>query len=257
MAPAYSCLRCGYATDSVGNYNKHINKYSKCKPKEVEECLLCAKQCKVGRSTLRKHVCLADKSLEHFEMQYVLFDAVCLELKSMPDNDFQQLGLASHRPEDVALAAFELLYLNPKHPQYQNTAPCQYNISKLSIVLPIKREQKGDNKEGIWTDLWCAFSKAEVLDGVEVDGWSVDGVLKNTADFLERLIKIMSHRLTQQCKEDLPSYKEHIAMPVAWACCPRYEQLWREQRPNMVVARVALCNKICSLVNGHVRQAHH
>ncbi len=93
-------------------------------------------------------------------------------------NDFQQLGLASHRPEDVALAAFELLYLNPKHPQYQNTAPCQYNISKLSIVLPIKREQKGDNKEGIWTDLWCAFPKAEVLDGVEVDGWSVDGVLK-------------------------------------------------------------------------------
>ncbi len=123
-----------YATDSVGNYNKHINKYSKCKPKEVEECLLCAKRCKVGRSTLRKHVCLADKSLQHFEMQYVLFDAVCLELKSMPDNDFQQLGLASQRPEDVALAAFELLYLNPKHPQYQNTAPCQYNISKLSIV---------------------------------------------------------------------------------------------------------------------------
>ncbi len=157
----------------------------------------------------------------------------------------------------MALAAFELLYLDPKHPQYQNTAPCQYNISKLSFVLPIKREQKGDNKEGIWTDLWCAFSKAEVLDGVEVDGWSVDGVLKNTADFLERLIKIMSHRLTQQCKEDLPSYIEHIVMPVAWACCPRYEQLWREQCPNMVVARVALCNKICSLVNGHVRQAHH
>jgi len=35
--------------------------------------------------------------LEHFEMQHNLFDAVCLELKSMPDNDFQQLGLASHR----------------------------------------------------------------------------------------------------------------------------------------------------------------
>jgi len=105
--------------------------------------------------------------------------------------------------------------------------------------------------------LWCEFPKAEVLDGVEVDGWSVDGVLKKIADFLERLIKIMSHILTQQCKEDLPSYIEHIVMPVAWACCPRYEQLWREQRPNMVVARVALCNKICSLVNGHVRQAHH
>ncbi len=63
-------------------------------------------------------------SLEGFEMQHSLLDAVCLELKSMPDNDFQQLGLASHQPEDVALAAFELLYLNPKHPQYQDIAPC-------------------------------------------------------------------------------------------------------------------------------------
>ena len=51
-------------------------------------------------------------------MQHNLFDAVCLELKSMPDNDFQQLGLGSHQPEDMALAAFVLLYLNPKHPQY-------------------------------------------------------------------------------------------------------------------------------------------
>ena len=33
-------------------------------------------------------------------------------------NDFEQLGLASDRPEDVALAAFQLLYLNPKHPHY-------------------------------------------------------------------------------------------------------------------------------------------
>ena len=149
MAPAYSCPDCGYSTDYVGNYNKHINKFSKCKPKEIEECLLCGKECKVGGSTLRKHTCLADMSLEGFEMQHTLFDAVCLELKSMPYNDFQQLGLASDRPEDVALAAFELLYLNRKHLQYQNIAPCQYNGSKLSIVLPIKREQKGDNKEGI------------------------------------------------------------------------------------------------------------
>ncbi len=118
MAPAYSCPKCGYSTDYVWKYNKHINKYSKCKPKEIEECLLCGKGCKVGGSTLRKHVCLADKSLEHFEMQHNLFDAVCLELKSMPDNDFQQLGLGSHQPEDMALAAFVLLYLNPKHPQY-------------------------------------------------------------------------------------------------------------------------------------------
>jgi hypothetical protein len=254
---AYSCPKCGYSTDYIGNYNKHINKYSRCKPKETEECLLCGKQCKVGGSNLRKHVCLADMLLEAFEMQYLLFDDVCEELKSMPYNDFQQLGLASHRPEDVALAAFELLYLNPKHLQYQNIAPCQYNSSKLSFVYPIKREQKGNNKEGIWTNVWFAFLKAEVLDGVEVDGWRVDGVLKNIADFLERLIKIMSHRLTQRCKEDLPSYIDHIVMPVASACCPSYEQLWREQRPNMVVAREALCNKICNLINRHVRQAQH
>ena len=145
MAPAYSCLRCGYATDSVGNYNKHINKYSKCKPKEIEERLLCAKQCKVGGSTLRKHVCLADKSLEHFEMQYVLFDAVCLELKSMPDNDFQQLGLASHQPEDVALAAFELLY--PKAPAVSKycTMPIhqQQALNCLTNQARAKRRQQG------------------------------------------------------------------------------------------------------------------
>jgi len=257
MAPAYSCPKCGYSTDYVGNYNKHINKYSKCKLKEIEECLLCGKECKVGGSTLRKHTCLADMSLEGFEMQHSLFDAVCLELKSMPDNDFQQLGLASHQPEDVGLAAFELLYLNPKHPQYQNIAPCQYNSSKLSVVLPIKREQKGDNKKGIWTNLWCAFPKAEVFDGVEVGGWPAAGVLKYTADFLERLTKIMSHRLTQQCKQGLPSYIVHIVMPVASACCPSYEQLWREQRPSMMVARVGLCDKICHSLNGHGRQAHH
>ncbi len=104
MAPAYSCPKCGYTTDHVGNY-KHINKYSKCEPKEVEECSLNGKQCKVRGSTLRKHVCLADILLEAFEDQYTLFDTVCLELKSMPHNDFQQLGLASHQSEDVALAA--------------------------------------------------------------------------------------------------------------------------------------------------------
>jgi len=142
----------------------------------------------------------------------------------------------------VALAAFELLYLNPKHPQYQNIAPCQYNSSKLSIVLPIKREQKGDNKEGIWTKLWWAFPRAEVLDGVDFDEWPTAGVLENISDFLEEIIKAVSHRLSERCKEDLPSYMEH---------------LWMEQRPNEVVARAALCNKICHLVNGHVRQAHH
>ncbi len=257
MAPAYSCLRCGYATDHVGNYNKHINKYSKCEPKEVEECLLCGKQCKVGGSSLRKHTCLADMSLESFELQHTLFDAVCLELSSIPDSNFQQLGLASHQPEDVALAAFELLYLNPKHPQYQNIAPCQYNSGKLSIVLPIKRDQKGGDTYGQYTKVWCAFSLTEVLYGVEVDGLSVDGVLENTADFLEELIKVVSHRLSERCMQGLPSYIEHIVMPVAAACRPHYERLWRVQRPKMVVARVTLCDKICSLLDGHPRQAHH
>ncbi len=93
--------------------------------------LLCAKQCKLGASTLRKHTCLADMTLESFDMQHVVLDVVCEELSSMPDSDFQQLGLASHQPEDVALAAFGLLFLNPKHPQHQNIAPCQYNSSQI------------------------------------------------------------------------------------------------------------------------------
>ena len=96
-----------------------------------------------------------------------------------------------------------------------------------------------------------------MLDGVDLDEWPTAGVLKNISDFLEELIKVVSHRLTQRCKEDLPSYIAHIVMPSASACCPRYEQLWREQRPSRMAARVTLCDKICHLVNRHVRQAHH
>ena len=256
MAPAYSCLRCGYATDHLGNYNKHINKYSKCSSKKNEQCLLCAEQCKVGGSTLRKHACLADMLLESFDEQHVLLDAVCEELSPMPDNEFEQLGLASDQPEDVALAAFQLLYLNPKHPQYQNIAPCQYNSGKLSIVLPIKRDQKAGNTYRQYTKVWLAIPKADVLDG-DVDGFSVIGVLENVSDILELLIKDVSHRLSKRCKQGLPSYIEHIVKPVATACCPGYERLWRVQRPNMVEARVALCDKICSLLEGHPKQAHH
>ena len=175
----------------------------------------------------------------------------------MPYNDFQQLGLESHQPEDVALATFGLLYLNPKHLQYQNIARCQYNSGKLSIVLPTKQDQKGGETYGQYTKVWCAFSLAEVLDGVEVDGLSVDGVLENVCDFLEELIKDVSHRLSERCMQGLPSYIEHIVKPVAAACRPHYEHVWRVQRPNMVVARVTLCDKICSLLDGHPRQAHH
>ena len=175
----------------------------------------------------------------------------------MTDNKFEQLGLASHQPEDVALASLGLLFLNPKHPQYQNIAPCQYNSGKLSIVLPTKREQKGDNKEGIWTKLWSAFPKAEVLDGVEVDAWSTAVLLKNVSDFLEELIKVVSHRLSERCMQGLPGYIEHIVKPVATARRPGYEHLWRVQRSNVVEARVTLCDKICSLLDGHPGQAHH
>ena len=150
-----------------------------------------------------------------------------------------------------------MLYLSPKHPQYRSIAPCWYNGSKLSIVLPIKRDQKGGDTYGQYTKVWCAFSLTEVLDGVEVDGLSVDGVLENTADFLEELIKVVSHRLSERCMQGLPSYIEHIVMPVAAACRPHYERLWRVQRPKVVLARVTLCDKICSLLDGHPRQAHH
>ena len=53
----------------------------------------------------------------------------------MPYDDLQQLRVASHQPEDVALAAFKLLYLSPKHPQHQSLAPCQYISSKVSTVM--------------------------------------------------------------------------------------------------------------------------
>ena len=253
MAPAYSCLRCGYATDHLGDYNKHINKYSKCNSKKVEQCLLCAKQCKVGGSTLRKHACLADMLLESFEQQHVLLNAVCEELSPVPDNDFEQMGLASDQPEDLALAAFQLLFLNPKHPDYQNIAPCQHNNGKLSLVLPIKR---GGDTHGQYTKVWLAPPKADVLDG-DIDRYSVFDVLKIVSDFLELLIKDECHRLSERCKQVLPSYIEHIVKPVAMACCPGYERLWRVQRPNVVEARVTLCDEICSLLSGHSRQAHH
>ena len=157
-----------------------------------EDCLLCAKQCKVGGSTLRKHACLADMSLESFQEQQVLLDAVCefKELGSMPDSDFQQLGLASLQSADVALAAFGLLFFNTKHPQYQNIAPCQYNSGKLSIVLPTKQEPQNDNKKGVWTNLWSAYPKAEVLDGVHFDDWSTAGVLEMSVIFLGNLSKL-------------------------------------------------------------------
>ena len=190
--------------------------------------------------------------LESFDMQHNVLDVLCEELSLMPDSDFQQLGLASHQPEDMALAEFGLLFLNPKHPQYQNIAPCQYNSGKLSIMLPIKRDQKAGNTYGQYTKVWLAIPKADVLDG-----FLVFGMLKVVGGFLENLIKVKSHRLSEHCMQRLPSYIEHIMKPVATACRPGYERLWRVQRPNMVEARVALCDKICSLLDGHPKQAHH
>ena len=99
-----------------------------------------------------------------------MLDVLYEELSLMPDRDFQQLGLASHQPEDVALAAFGLLFLNPEHPQYQNNAPCQYNSGKLSIMLPIKRDQKTGNTYGQYTKVWLAVLKADVLHGGSKSG---------------------------------------------------------------------------------------
>ena len=89
----------------------------------------------------------------------------------------------------MALAAFGLLFLNPKHPQYQNIAPCQYNSGKLSIDLPIKRDQKAGNTYGQFTKVWLAIPKADVLDG-DVDGFSVLGVLKIVSGSWRNLSKL-------------------------------------------------------------------
>ena len=95
------------------------------------------------------------------------------------------------------------------------------------------------NTYGQYTKVWLAIPKADVLDG-DVDGFLVFGVLKIVGDFLEKLIKVKSHRLSEHCMQGLPSYIEHIVKPVATACCPGYERLWRVQRPNMVEARVGI-----------------
>jgi len=92
--------------------------------------------------------------------------------------------------------------------------------------------------------VWWAFPKAEVFDGVSLDndGGPTDGVLKNIVEFLEMLFKAVSHRLSKQCKTNLPSYidLEHmvIMMPVALAPLPKYAQLWRKQRPSKMAEDV-------------------
>jgi len=134
MAPAYSCPKCGHSTDSVGNYNKHINNAS-ANPRRLRDACCVGNNAKLADQTWGKHVCLADVLLEAFEMQHTLFDAVCLELKSMPYNDFQQLGLASQLPKDVALAAFRLLCLNPKHSQHQILMGFQQMVYSRILLL--------------------------------------------------------------------------------------------------------------------------
>jgi len=85
----------------------------------------------------------------------------------------------------------------------------------------------------------------KALAASDIDGVPTDGVLENIAAFLDMLIKVLSHRLTKRCLAGLPSYIEHIVMPVALSVCPVYEQLWREQRLDKVAERVALCDQIC------------
>ena len=120
-------------------------------------------------------------------------------------------------------------------------------------MLPIKQ---GGDAHGQSTNVWLAVSKADVLDG-DIDGSSVTGVLENVSDFLEELIKVVSHRLSERCMQNLPGYIEHIVKPAATARRPGYERLWRVQRPDVVEARVTLCDKIYSLLDGHPGQAHH
>ena len=112
--------------------------------------------------------------------------------------------------------------------------------------MPIQQQQAlsdftNQARPGVMTYgkyVWCTFQKAEVLDGVDF-GWPIDGVLKNVVESLEMLVKVVCHRLTQRCKEGLPSYIEHIVMPVALSVCLSYQQFWKEQ-PDKVAARVAL-----------------
>jgi len=46
---------------------------------------------------------------------------------------FKECGFAGPAT-DVAVAAFNLLYRNPRYLQYHNVGLCQFNPNKLSVV---------------------------------------------------------------------------------------------------------------------------
>lgn len=243
MAQVYSCPICGYHTNFIGNYNKHVRKPIKCKPKQMEECLLCGKQCKVGGSNLRKHQCLADESLECFEVQCVFVESAIEELK-LPTCNFKQLGFAKQQPEDVALAAFRFLYLNPSHSQYQTVAVCQYDSNKLSVVDKQRHPHHGDVK------IWDAKTKSEVLDGG-------NGVLVNIADLLDNIIEKLPNKLIKNSTDNLRYFLAHVVGPAGESPRPVYEQMFRLDHSDRLEApRTALCDKICMLLQGHASQAH-
>ncbi len=131
MAEAQTCPVCGYCTTSMGNYNKHIQKYKQCKPKQTEKCLLCNKQCKVGGSTLRKHVCQASATFESFEA-HLPVESAREELKKLNVYEFKRLGFASN-PIDAGLAAFK--HISTQDSRSTRTLHCASLITRSSQLL--------------------------------------------------------------------------------------------------------------------------
>ena len=113
MSKSYVYPRCLYSTDCLGNYNKHVNKYIPCKPKQTEKCHLCGKQCKVGGSTLRKHLCVAKDhhGLEIFDEHSMPVQIAIAQLQTLGGCMFKECGFDGPAT-DVAVVAFNLLYRN-------------------------------------------------------------------------------------------------------------------------------------------------
>ena len=241
MSKSFVCPRCQYSTDCLGNYNKHVNKYIPCKPKQTEECHLCGKQCKVGGSNLRKHLCVAKEGLEIFDEHSMPVQIAIAQLQALSGRMFKECGFAGPAT-DVAVAAFNLLYRNSRYLQYHNVSLCQFNPNKLSVV-----EQRGHFASAQL--IWVARPKAEVLDDV----------LDDVADVLDCIIETMPHKLPKSNMKELQFITKHVLRLIAHCQHPErinWERIWREQNSDKVVPRrIAVCEEICLSMQAQVEQS--
>lgn len=159
------------------------------------------------------------------------------QLRALSSRMFKQYGFAGPAA-DVAVAAFNLLYRNPRCLQYQNIAICQFDANKLSVV-----EQRGYSHNGSAQLIWVARPKAEVLDEV----------MDNIADVLDSIINTMPHKVPKKNIAGLQSIVTHVLRPPTKCICPGFEQMWRDQHPDKALhLRYLVCEKVCLSMQAHV-----